>query len=168
MNLTQRSDGEWRALKNDEIVKSVRTLGAVYRATLAAELQAQGFALRRERDGAFELAHIGRDQIAAFSQRASQIEARLDARGLSRGEASSAEKQEATLETRARKGVVDRGAVFAEWQARARGLGIDFDRRDWAGPDRSQAKGSRQDRCGRRLAGRGSGPPGGALRASTT
>ena len=146
MNLTQRSDGEWRALKNDEIVKSVRTLGAVYRAALAAELQAQGFALRRERDGAFELAHIGRDQIVTFGRRASQIEARLAERGLCREEASSAEKQQATLETRARKGVVDRGAVFAEWQARARGLGIDFDRRDWAGPDRSQSEGSLQDR----------------------
>jgi conjugative relaxase-like TrwC/TraI family protein len=145
MNLTQRSDGEWRALKNDEILKSLRTLGAVYRATLAAELQVQGFALRRERDGTFELAHISRDQIAACSQRASQIEARLGERGLSRGEASTAQKQQATLETRARKGVVDRGELFAEWQARARGLGIDFDRRDWAGPE---AKGSRRDPLG--------------------
>jgi conjugative relaxase-like TrwC/TraI family protein len=148
MNLTRRSDGEWRALKNDEIIKSVRTLGAVYRAELASELQKQGFALRRERDGTFELAHIGRGQIAAFSQRASQIEARLDARGLSREQASAAEKQDATLETRAGKGVVDRGAVFAEWQARARGLGIDFDRRDWAGPEPAQAKGSRRDPLG--------------------
>lgn len=145
MNLTQRRDGEWRALKNDEILKSLRTLGAVYRAALAAELQAQGFALRRERDGTFELAHIGRDQIAAFSQRASQIEARLGERGLSRGEASTTQKQQAALETRARKGIVDRGELFTEWQARARGLGIDFDRRDWAGPDHGQAK-SRQDR----------------------
>ena len=145
MNLTQRSDGEWRALKNDEILKSLRTLGAVYRATLAAELQAMGFALRRERDGAFELAHIGRDQIAACSQRAAQIEARLAERGLCREAASSAEKQQATLETRARKGVVDRGELFAEWQAQARELGIDFDRRDWTGPDPGQAKGSRQD-----------------------
>ena len=145
MNLTQRRDSAWRALKNDEILKSLRTLGAVYRAALAAELQAQGFALRRERDGSFELAHIGRDQIAAFSQRASQIEARLGERGLSRGEASTTQKQQAALETRARKGVVDRGELFTEWQARARGLGIDFDRRDWAGPDHGQAK-SRQDR----------------------
>ena len=148
MNLTQRRDGEWRALKNDEILKSLRTLGAVYRAALAAELQEMGFALRRERDGTFELAHIGRDQIAACSQRASQIEARLGERGLSRGEASTAQKQQATLETRARKGVVDRGELFAEWQARARGLGIDFDRRDWAGPE---AKGSRRDPLGEAL-----------------
>lgn len=151
MNLTRRSDGEWRALKNDEIIKSVRTLGAVYRAELAAELQKLGFALRGERDGAFELAHIGREQIAAFSRRASQIETRLGERGLSREEASAAEKQDAALETRARKGVVDRGAVFAEWQARARELGIDFDRRDWAGPDHAQAKGSRQGWSGETL-----------------
>lgn len=148
MNLTRRSDGAWRALKNDEILKSLRHLGTVYRAALAAELQEQGFELRRERDGTFELAHISRDQIAEFSQRARQIEARLGERGLSRDQASTTQKQQATLQTRARKGVVDRGEVFAEWQARARGLGIDFDRRDWAGPDRGQAKASRQDRSG--------------------
>lgn len=146
MNLTQRSDGQWRALKNDEIIKSLRHLGAVYRAELAAELQTQGFQLRHERDGAFELAHIGREQIAAFSRRTKQIEERLVERGSSRDQASTAEKQDATLETRARKGVVDRAEVFAEWQARARALGIDFDRRAWAGPDRSQAEDSRRDR----------------------
>ena len=143
MNLTQRSDGQWRALKNDEIIKSLRHLGAVYRAELAAELRNQGFALRHERDGAFELAHIGREQIAAFSRRTRQIDERLVERGSSRDQASTAEKQDATLETRARKGVVDRAEVFAEWQARAGALGIDFDRREWAGHDRSQAESSR-------------------------
>lgn len=148
MNLTQRGDGEWRALKNDEILKSLRHLGAVYRAELAAELQNQGFALRRERDGAFELAHISREQVSAFSQRTKQIDDRLVERGLSRDRASTAEKQDATIRTRARKGVIDRDEGFAEWRVRARELGIDFDRRDWAGHDHGQAEGSRDDRPG--------------------
>ncbi|MDD4937163.1 MAG: MobF family relaxase [Acidiphilium sp.] len=143
MNLTRRSDGEWRALKNDEIVKSLRHLGAVYRAELAAELQKQGFELRHERDGTFELAHISRDQLAEFSQRAKQIEERLAAQGLSRDQASTAQKQQATMQTRARKGVIDRDAVFNEWQERARELGIDFDRREWAGRERGRAEVSR-------------------------
>lgn len=137
MNLTQRSDGEWRALKNDEIVKSLRHLGAAYRAELAAELQKMGFELRYERDGTFELAHISRDQLTEFSQRAKQIEERLAEQGLTREQASSAQKQQATMHTRARKGVIDRDAVFNEWQARARELGIDFERREWAGHGRS-------------------------------
>jgi hypothetical protein len=47
LNLTMRSDGEWRALRNDGIVKATRYLGAVYRAELAAELQRAGYSLRR-------------------------------------------------------------------------------------------------------------------------
>ncbi|CAB3802729.1 ATP-dependent RecD-like DNA helicase [Paraburkholderia ultramafica] len=133
MNLTRRSDGEWRALKNDEIVKSVKHLGAIYRAELAAELQALGYQLRHERDGMFELAHISPAQLAAFSQRSHQIEERLAAQGLNRAQASPMQKQLATMQTRARKGVIDRDAVFKDWQSRARELGIDFQRREWKG-----------------------------------
>src|SRR5690606_38393066 len=39
LNMTKRSDGQWRALKNDEIIKATKYLGAVYRAELAHELQ---------------------------------------------------------------------------------------------------------------------------------
>ncbi len=143
MNLTKRSDGEWRALKNDEIVKATRYLGAVYNNELAVELQKAGFELRFGRDGNFELAHISRDQLEVFSQRAKQIEERLAAQGLSRDQASTAQRQLATMKTRARKNVIDREAVFAEWQARARELGIDFDRREWAGRERGRSGVSR-------------------------
>lgn len=143
MNLTKRSDGAWRALKNDEIVKATRYLGAVYNNELAVELQKAGFELRFGRDGNFELAHINRDQLAEFSQRAKQIEERLAAQGLSRDQASTAQRQQATMQTRARKNVIDREAVFAEWQARARELGIDFDRREWAGRERGRSGVSR-------------------------
>ncbi len=133
MNLTRRADGQWRALKNDEIVKSLRHLGAIYRAELATELQRLGYQLRHERDGTFELAHISRAQLAAFSRRARQVEAQLAGQRLTREQASAAQKQRATLETRARKRGGDRAALFAEWQGRAREMGIDFARRDWAG-----------------------------------
>lgn len=77
MNLTRRADGQWRALKNDEIVKTTRYLGAVYNAELAAELQKLGYQLRHERDGNFELAHISRTQLEGFSRRSGQIAERL-------------------------------------------------------------------------------------------
>jgi ATP-dependent exoDNAse (exonuclease V) alpha subunit len=130
LNLTMRSDGEWRALRNDGIVKATRYLGAVYRAELAAELQRAGYSLRHGRDGFFEFAHIDRAQLAAFSRRAERIEGRLAEAGLTRETASSEQTQRAALATRPRKVSADRQATFAEWRARAAELGIDFARRE--------------------------------------
>jgi conjugative relaxase-like TrwC/TraI family protein len=126
LNLTRRSDGEWRALRNDEIVKATKYLGAVYRAELAAELQELGYALRHDREGMFELAHIERAQLAAFSRRSAQIEERLAKKGLTRGTATSEQKQQENLATRPRKVAADRQALFTEWQARARAVGIEL------------------------------------------
>jgi conjugative relaxase-like TrwC/TraI family protein len=139
MNLTKRADGEWRALKNDEIVKSVKALGAIYRAELAAELQRLGYQIRHERGGMFELAHISRAQLAEFSRRAAQIEKGLEAQGLTREQATGDQKQMVALQTRARKGATDREAVFRDWHDRAREIGIDFQRREWKGEALTQS-----------------------------
>lgn len=135
LNMTQRSDGQWRALKNDEIIKMTKYLGAVYRAELAAELAKQGYSIRHDRDGMFELGHISRAQLEGFSQRSAQIEERLAKQGLTRETATAAEKQAATMQSRATKTSAEREAVFRDWQARAKELGIDFSRRDWAGQE---------------------------------
>jgi conjugative relaxase-like TrwC/TraI family protein len=129
LNLTQRSDGEWRALRNDEIVKATRFLGAAYRAELASELQKLGYSLRHDRDGLFELVHMTRSQLAAFSQRAAQIERRLAEEGLTPATATAAQMQRVKLATRPRKVSSDRKALLAEWRERAHDLGIDFERR---------------------------------------
>ncbi|MDZ4053036.1 MAG: MobF family relaxase [Phenylobacterium sp.] len=127
MNLTQRADGQWRALKNDEIIKATKYLGSVYRSELAAELQRQGHELRMGREGMFELASMSREQIMAFSQRSQQIEAALAAKGLTREDATTSQLQQATMQTRERKEPgVDREAMYAEWHARARELGIEL------------------------------------------
>ena len=130
LNLTRRHDGEWRALHNDQIVKTTRYLGAVYRAELAAELQRAGYALRHGREGLFELAHIERAQLEAFSRRAARIEGRLAEGGLTRETATSEQTQRAALSTRPRKAALDRPALFAEWRSRAAALEIDFGRRE--------------------------------------
>jgi conjugative relaxase-like TrwC/TraI family protein len=132
LNLTRRSDGEWRALRNDEIVKTTKYLGAVYRAELAAELQGIGYALRQGREGMFEFAHVERAQLEAFSRRAKQIEKRMEEEGLTPETATSAEKQRVKLATRPRKVSADRKALFADWQDRAREVGVDFTRRSRA------------------------------------
>ncbi len=128
LNLTRRSDGAWRALRNDEIVKATKYLGALYRAELAAELQTLGYALRYGRDGMFELANVERSQLAAFSRRARQIEDHLAATGLTRNSASSDQKQHGALATRSPKTPIDRRALHAEWRARALEAGIELTR----------------------------------------
>lgn len=133
MNLTQRSDGQWRALKNDEIVKATKYLGSVYRAELAKDLQGMGYNLRNERGGTFELAHISREQLAHFSGRSVQIEEKLSEKGLDRDSATTAQKQQATMQTRGKKQATDRETLHREWQATAKDVQIDFAGRNWAG-----------------------------------
>ncbi|HVO19846.1 MAG TPA: MobF family relaxase [Anaeromyxobacter sp.] len=126
LNLTRRADGAWRALLNDEIVRATRYLTAVYRAELAVALQRAGYALRHGREGLFELAHVERAQLAAFSRRAARIEEHLARRGLTRETASFRQRELAGLKDRPGKRPVDRGRLLAEWQAKARELGIDL------------------------------------------
>jgi conjugative relaxase-like TrwC/TraI family protein len=142
LNLSRRSDGEWRALRNDEIVKATKYLGALYRAELAAELQRLGYTLRHEREGMFELAHMKRGQLAAFSQRAAQIERRLAAEGLTSETATAAQKQRVKLATRPRKVSADWQALFGEWKERARDVELDFTRRPKLLEGRSRAGGA--------------------------
>jgi len=128
MNLTQRSDRQWRALRNDDIIKMTRYLGAVYRTELAIELRKAGYEIRYEREGMFELAHISRAQIEGFSSRSTQIEKKLAERELTRQTATTQQKQLATMETRKHKVSTAREIIFDDWQARAKELNIVFDR----------------------------------------
>lgn len=134
MNMTQRADGQWRALTNDGIVNSLSHLGNVYKAALAKELTSQGFELRFHKGGTFDLAHISDEQIAAFSRRSGQIEKALTDKGLDRAHASPAEKDQIALATRRRKtGAVDPMELRTAWQQRSREAGVDFERTQWAG-----------------------------------
>lgn len=132
MNLTRRPDGEWRTLKNDEIVKHVLFLGQVYRNALAQELTKKGYKLRYDaegrlpKEGFFELDHFTDAQIEAFSLRSQQVEAQLHQKGLTRQSATSSHKQLATLQSRAKKMSVNREELFKEWTKRAKESGIEF------------------------------------------
>lgn len=127
LNLTHRSDGEWRALKNDGIIAMTRFAGVQYRAELARELEARGYKLAYGREGTFEIASFSRAQIQAFSRRSAQIEAQLAAQGLNRETATAGQKQTAAMQTRRRKeAALDRDALHAEWRDRARKLEIEL------------------------------------------
>ncbi|MGH8746607.1 MAG: MobF family relaxase, partial [Burkholderiales bacterium] len=148
MNMTERGDGQWRALSNEELFKHTKLLGAAYRASLARYLQALGYEIRlTDKEGAFELAHISRAQIEAFSQRSRVIEEALVNRGKTRAEASTLEKQVIALATRPKKdrlGDQDRRVLIAHWKEKSRAAGIEFRAergpRGGAGQDENAAK----------------------------
>ena len=131
MNMTERSDGEWRALSNEELFKRTKLLGAAYRGSLARNLQELGYEIRlTDKEGAFELAHIGRTQIEAFSQRSRMIEEALESRGKSREDASTLEKQVITLATRPKKDRLteqDRRVLMEHWKEKSRPAVIEYE-----------------------------------------
>uniref|UniRef100_UPI0003755649 MobF family relaxase n=2 Tax=Xanthomonas phaseoli TaxID=1985254 RepID=UPI0003755649 len=127
LNMTQRADGAWRALSNEDIFRVQHEVDALYKAELARGLQALGYAIRLVDDqGNFELDHISRDQIEAFSARSRLIEEALANEGKTRATATTLEKQIISLATRPRKDESDRELVKQYWVEKSRELGIDY------------------------------------------
>ncbi|MBE0317703.1 MobF family relaxase [Xanthomonas citri] len=127
LNMTQRADGAWRALSNEDIFRVQHEIDALYKAELAKGLQALGYAIRLVDDqGNFELDHISRDQIEAFSARSRIIEEALANEGKTRATATTLEKQIISLATRPRKDESDRDLVKQYWVEKSREFGIDY------------------------------------------
>ncbi|MDM0116782.1 MobF family relaxase [Variovorax sp. J22R133] len=126
MNMTRRSDGQWRALSNEDMLRNVKMVGAFYRATLAEELTKLGFELRETRKGGWELAHVSDAVIRHFSQRSREIETLLAARGQARETATTAQKQVVTLASRRKKTESDRAWLREHWRHTAREAGLDL------------------------------------------
>ena len=128
MNVTQRRDGQWRSTTNESLFDAQRTIGAIYNAELAHQLQTLGYELyRTDAKGNFEIAGISREQVEHFSQRRTAIEAELASKGIHIAEATAQQKEDATLRTRERKKEVDHGALIADWKTRVQAMGIDFE-----------------------------------------
>ncbi len=134
LNVTQRADGQWRALDNEPLYRNKMLLGALYRSELAKEVQALGYEVRiTHGDGRFELAHVSNEQLKVFSQRSNAIEEALQRQGLTREDASAKQLQTVALQTRQGKETLDRGALHAEWRERAREAGLNLDARPTTG-----------------------------------
>lgn len=85
MNLTQRADGQWVALSNEQIFQLLRVTDSIYQAALERNVQALGYAVRHEKNH-IELAHICRQQIEFFSKRSAGITAELSVNRVGSGE----------------------------------------------------------------------------------
>lgn len=119
MNATQGADGAWRSLEPRAIYQLQKQIGAIYRQELAVNVRALGYDIEVGKDSLFEIRGVASAILAAFSTRSAEIEARLGERGTSRGEASAAEKQMATLDTRAAKVAGDHAALVGGWRQTA-------------------------------------------------
>lgn len=127
MNMTQRADGKWRALFNDDIFKVQHEVDAMYKGQLALELRELGYQIRvLDGKGNFELNHISREQIEAFSSRSKVIEEALAKDGKTRADATTLEKQVISMATRPHKDERDRDLVKQYWVTKSRDLGIDY------------------------------------------
>ena len=125
-NATQRSDGAWRALRNDPLYGQQATIAAVHNADLRARIEGLGYRTVPAHNpvlGQFEIAGISREHIMAFSTRREEIAAALEASGR---DGSAAERELAALATRAAKDPgISREEDRAAWAERAARIGFD-------------------------------------------
>ncbi|WP_206240652.1 MobF family relaxase [Novosphingobium terrae] len=124
MNVTQGEDGAWRSLEPRAIYQLQKQIGAIYRQELAVKVRELGYEIEPGKDSMFEIKGLSVEVIAAFSTRSAEIEAALGERGSSRDTASAAEKQMATLDTRAAKVATDHTTLVAEWRETAKQVGF--------------------------------------------
>src|SRR4051812_39805006 len=117
------SDGKWRALDGEPILRTYRlAAGYLYQAHLRAELtRTLGVEWAPVRKGMAELRHVSGAAIREFSRRRAQVVEQLAQEG--RGGYYAA--QLAAVETRERKEHVDLVGLREDWRARAgeHGLG---------------------------------------------
>lgn len=126
MNATQRKDGTWVALSNEQIVKLRKLQDAVYMAELDRRVRELGYGIRYEKNH-IELAHVTREQIDVFSKRSAQVVSALAERGKERASASHAQRQMLTLATREQKTTeLTRDELFRHWVIQAREAGMVF------------------------------------------
>ena len=118
-NVAPRQDGTYGTVDGRPLFRWKMALGAIYRAELAAQLQAR-LPVQIERDGSsFAIQGVPKPLQEQFSKRSEQIQDWLAAHGYQGAKAA----QVAVLDTRRIKAAVDRPALFARWQDEGRAAG---------------------------------------------
>jgi len=126
MNLTQRADGQWVALSNEQIFQLLRVTDSIYQAALERNVRALGYAVRHEKNH-IELAHISRQQIEFFSKRSAGITAELTALGTTRDQAPHRLRQGINLAHRQAKAQdLSRDELHHVWRESAAAIGMQF------------------------------------------
>ncbi|ALE15368.1 IncW plasmid conjugative relaxase protein TrwC [Altererythrobacter epoxidivorans] len=120
-NVTQGSDGKWRALRNDKLWSFNTLLNSMTMARFRLAVEKMGYeAGPVGKHGNFEAGGIAREQVMAFSTRREEVLAARRGSGLEAGIV-------ATLETRKGKEPVrDREGLLSSWRQRAEEVGLDL------------------------------------------
>ncbi|MDP4540330.1 MobF family relaxase [Qipengyuania sp. DY56-A-20] len=120
-NVTQGSDGKWRALRNDKLWSFNTLLNSMTMARFRLAVEQMGYeAGSVGKHGNFEAAGIAREQVMVFSTRREEVLAARRGSGLEAGIV-------ATLETRKGKEPVrDREGLLSSWRQRAEEVGLDL------------------------------------------
>lgn len=126
MNMTQRPDGQWRALSNEELFNNKIFIGQIYRNELAKNLKELGYSIQSDNKGLFEIRGIDQKLIDHFSQRSEQIQQKVQELKDS-GKYPDANGQKlreiATLGSRVAKQDVDINTVRESWNERLQAQG---------------------------------------------
>lgn len=126
VNATQSEDSKWRSLDSRHFYAASKEAGVRYQQALAMKAAQLGYDVVPNPNGTFEIAGIPRETIEAFSSRAQQIVASLEARGLDRETASGRLREATTIRTRHGKRVVDRDALREAWSETMNGQAVDL------------------------------------------
>lgn len=125
-NWAQRADGSWGSIDGRQLFRWKMAAGAVYRAELAARLQALGYGIERtDEKGLFEIAGVPKSVRDEFSGRRQAIMAALQEHSLDTASAPAlaASVTKAGRHAKAMGSDIDRHEV---WRERAAGLGFDL------------------------------------------
>jgi conjugative relaxase-like TrwC/TraI family protein len=118
-NMTETSDGEFRAIQSKELYRSQQYGTAVYRSELAWRVNELGYQLEVGKNGAPEIKGYSREYLEANSPRSQQIQEHLKEAGLS----GAGPAQIAAHRTREEKLPLDRNDVRAQHRAVAEAHG---------------------------------------------
>ena len=125
-NWAQRADSSWGSIDGRQLFRWKMAAGAVYRAELAARLQALGYGIERtDEKGLFEIAGVPKSARDEFSGRRQAIVAALQEHGLDTASAPAlaASVTKAARHAKASARGLDR---YEAWRERAAGLGFDL------------------------------------------
>jgi len=129
LNITRRSDGEWRAVDARGVFRAQRLAREIYESELRKELVSLGYQVasykdgRHGRDRAVGILGFKDDHLKHFSKRSREIEKALKAGGLK----SRLHGSRVTVATRAaKKKGIDREALLWNWRTTAREMGVEF------------------------------------------
>jgi conjugative relaxase-like TrwC/TraI family protein len=133
-NMTERGNGQIRALQEQGLFDSQRYATAVYQSHLTYRLRSLGYEIEPCKSGAPEIKGFTREYLEASSPRRQQIEEALARRGFSGPEAA----QIAAHDTREQKRILSPAEVMAAHQQIAAEFGNQADRVVAAARERGQ------------------------------